>query len=256
MFFCPLSSGSKGNAIFMKTKKANILIDAGISFLKLTKKLNEIDVNVEDIDAVLITHEHSDHVRGLKILSEKLDIPIITNADTAKGIYHKIHHICNFHIFSTGEEFEFKDLLIHPFSTKHDTLDPVGYIIKNKNIKIGVCTDLGFVTTNIRSILKDCDYLYIEANHSVPMVHSSNRSYVYKQRVVSRQGHLSNDQCFQLLDEIMHDKLKHIYLAHISEECNSKKLLEEKIVQFLKEKNSKATYSLAHQDKISKKIVF
>jgi len=252
--FCPLASGSKGNCVYFGSKNAKILIDAGLSFLQLKTRLNQIDVDIEDIDAVLITHEHSDHIAGLKVLTEKLDIPIFANSDTAKGIYNSLQILPKFKIFTTAEAFEFQDLDILPFSLQHDTLDPVGFTIKTNKLKFAFCTDLGFVTSLVIHNLKNCDYLYIEANHSISMVQSSNRSYIYKQRVLSRQGHLSNDHCLELLEGILHPNLKHIHIAHISDECNSKELIQDLISNFLERKKSNTKFSIAHQDKISNKI--
>jgi len=254
--FCPLASGSKGNSIYFGSKKTKILIDAGLTFSQLQNRLNEIGVAINEIDAILITHEHSDHIAGLKVITEKVNIPIFANSDTAKSIYNHHHILPKFKIFVTGEEFEFKDLVILPFSISHDTFDPVGYVIKTNNIKCGFCTDFGFVSSLIKKALKECDYLYVEANHQISMVEASNRSYVYKQRVVSRQGHLSNADCLKLLDEILHPFLKHIHIAHISSECYSRKLLKDILSDFLKKKNSKTEFSLTNQDIISKNIYF
>lgn len=253
--FCPLASGSKGNSIYFGSKNAKILIDAGISFNQLKLRLSQINVNIEDIEAVLITHEHVDHVYGLKLISEKLNIPVLANSDTAKGIYDNLNILPKFKIFTTSEEFEFKDMQILPFSIQHDTLDPIGFIIKTNNLKFGFCTDLGFVSSLVLKTLKDCDYLYIEANHHIPMVHSSNRSFVYKQRVLSRQGHLSNDDCLKLIEDIVHPNLKHIHLAHISSECNSKELIKSLVENLLLKKNSNAKVSITYQEKISKEIL-
>ena len=253
--YCPLASGSKGNSIYFGSKKAKILIDAGISYLQLNQRLNEIDIKLEEIDAILITHEHSDHISGLKVISEKLDIPVFANSDTAKSIYKNLHVLPKFKIFTTAEEFEYKDLKILPFSVPHDTLDPVGFIIKNQNLKFGFCTDLGFISSLIKETLKDIDYLYIESNHHIPYVHASNRSYVYKQRILSRFGHLSNEECLKLVTEILHPNLKHIHIAHISNENNSKKLILDIFKKLLEEKQSKTKLTLAHQDKISEKII-
>jgi len=252
--FCPLASGSRGNSIYFGSKKTKILIDVGISFFQLQLRLSEINVNIKDIKAILITHEHSDHISGLRILTQKFNIPVFANSETAKAIYNNLHFLPKFKIFTTYEEFEFEDLKILPFSVQHDTLDPVGFIIKNQNLKFGFCADLGFVTSLIKKILSDCDYLYIEANHHTPFVQTSNRSFVYKQRVLSKQGHLSNDDCINLLDEILHPNLKHIHIAHISEECNSKILISNMITNLLKRKKLNVEFSITFQDKVSKKI--
>ncbi len=253
--YCPLASGSKGNSIYFGSKEAKILIDVGISYLKLDQRLNEIGVNIKDIDAILITHEHSDHIAGLKVISEKLDIAVLTNSDTAKSIYNTLHFLPKFKIFTTLEEFEYKDLKILPFSVPHDTLDPVGFVIKNQNLKFGFCTDLGFISSLVKEHLKDVDYLYIESNHHIPYVHASNRSYVYKQRVLSRFGHLSNEDCLKFLSEIIHPNLKHIHIAHISNENNSKKLILDIFTKLLNEKKCKTKLALANQDTISEKII-
>ncbi|OGN66505.1 MAG: Zn-dependent hydrolase [Chlamydiae bacterium RIFCSPLOWO2_01_FULL_28_7] len=252
--FCPLSSGSKGNSIFLKTEKTKILIDVGISFQKLEKKLLEINEDIFSIEAVFITHEHFDHAGYLKTISEKLNIPVIINSETLKGIYKNTKFLPKAKIFTTGEEFEFNDLIVHSFSLPHDTLEPVGFtFIKNKT-KIAVCTDLGFVTSLIKKRLKDTNILFIEANHDVNMVHASNRPKLYKDRVLSKHGHISNEECFDLIKDIMHDKLTHIYLSHISEECNSIDLLKNKSQIFLKNINRDIEINIAYQNKISKCI--
>ncbi len=221
---CPLASGSKGNAIYIGTDQTKILIDAGISFKMLCKRLEEIQVKIEEIDAILITHEHTDHINGLEVLTSKLEIPIFANRETAKGIYESLKMIPKYKIFTTSEPFIFRDLKIHPFSIPHDALDPVGFVITANGMKIGVCADLGHVTSSIRKHLQGCDYLYIEANHQVSMVHTSSRPMIYKQRVLGKQGHLSNDACAELLSSVHHEGLKGAYLAHLSSECNTPEL--------------------------------
>lgn len=219
--FCPLASGSKGNSIFFGTQNTKILIDAGLSGRATEKKLEEIGVSLSEIDAILISHDHSDHIAGLKMLALRHNIPVLANSETAKGIYAALGECPKFSIFQTGEDFTFGDILIHPFSIQHDTADPVAFTLSVDNLKIGICTDLGFPTTLVRSRLQGCDYLYVEANHEPAMVHACSRPMVYKQRVLGRSGHLSNEMCAELVAEVMHDGLRHIHLAHLSEECNT-----------------------------------
>ena len=252
--FCPLASGSRGNCIYLGTNKTKILIDVGISCKKLEQKLEEIDVRLDDIDAILITHEHMDHITGLKVVCSKYKIPVIVNSETAKGIYANLHFLPDVKIFTTNETFCYQDLTIHPFSIQHDTLDPVGFTIQTDEYKIGVCTDLGFVSSLVQKNLEDCNYLYLEANHDVQMVHSCNRALIYKQRVLGRQGHLSNEQCAELISHLYHDGLKHIYLAHLSSECNHEEKAKNIIEKLLEIKKVKV--SIAYQDKISDKILF
>ena len=251
--FCPLASGSKGNSIYVGTGSTRILIDAGISCKAAQEKLSQIGVDIRDIDAIIITHEHVDHIRGISSIALKHNIPIFANSDTAHAILETLDTSPRFKIFSTGETFEFGDLEIHPFSIQHDTLDPVAFTIRTANLKLGFCTDLGFVSSLVKTHLKECDYLYIEANHEPSMVHSSSRPMVYKQRVLSRQGHLSNQQCAELLSEIAHPNLKHIHLAHLSEECNHPERALEVIRSSLP---SHIPLSIALQHQISNSILF
>lgn len=254
--FCPLASGSKGNCIYLGTGSTKILIDAGLSAKSIIAKLNEINVDIQDIDAILVSHEHGDHIQGLKVLGLRMGIPILANTETAKGIVETFHDCPKFKVFSTGETFEFGDLEIHPFSIQHDTLDPVAFTIRTGNLKLGFCTDLGFVTTLVSNHLQGCDYLYVEANHQPSMVHASSRPMVYKQRVLSRTGHLSNEACGNLLAHVAHKGLKHVHLAHLSSECNSKEVALQVIQGILAEKNIQLDMCVAPQDKISRAFTF
>jgi phosphoribosyl 1,2-cyclic phosphodiesterase len=230
--FCSLGSGSKGNSLYIGTKKTKILIDAGLSALTIRKRLSEIGIELEEIQAILISHEHADHIQGLKRLAFHYQIPILANAETAKGIYAAFHECPKFKIFTTGETFKFGDFAIHPFSVPHDTVDPVGFTLLIEGLKLGVCTDLGFATSLVRESLRKCDYLFIEANHEPGMVHASSRPEILKQRILGRSGHLSNEACGLLLKEVYHQNLKQVQLAHLSEECNAK----ERALAVVKEK--------------------
>ena len=250
--FCPLASGSKGNSIYFGTQNTRVLIDAGLSAGATLKKLAEIDVPLETIQAVLITHEHIDHIRGIAQIAKQFQIPIFANAETAKAIVSDLNCQPRFRIFTTGESFCFGDLEITPFSIPHDTRDPVAFIVKAMGLKIAFCTDLGYATSLVRKMLEGCDYLYLEANHQVSMVHSSARPMIYKERVLSKQGHLSNDACAELLTSIAHPGLKHVHLAHLSSECNS----EEIALKVVQGALPLIPLSIAYQDKVSKAVLF
>ena len=254
--FCPLASGSKGNSIFLGTKRTRILIDAGLSCAAIEKRLSAIDIDIKTIDAILITHEHTDHIQGLAVLAEKLRIPIFSNAETAKGICSALRIRPRFKIFTTGEPFEFEGLEIHPFSIPHDTLDPVAFTIRTDSLKLGFCTDLGYATSLVKKQLEFCDYLYLEANHQPSMVHASSRPAIYKQRVLSKQGHLSNEDCAALLGSIFHPDLKHVHLAHLSSECNHPELALKIVHEFLAAQNRSLSLSIAYQEKNSQAIQF
>lgn len=252
--FCPLASGSKGNCIYLGTPHTKILIDAGLSARLIKQKLEEIDVDIADIDAILVTHEHTDHISGLKGLAFNMGIPVIANSETAKGIAEYFKDSPKFKIFATGESFEFLDLEIHPFSILHDTPDPVAFVIQTGAHKIGVCADLGFATSLVEQRLKNCDYLYLEANHQPSMVHASARPLIYKQRVLGRHGHLSNEDCGKLLAKVYHPQLKKVYLAHLSQECNNEQVALSVVRNELN--NLEVELAIAYQDRRSSPIVF
>ena len=254
--YCPLASGSKGNSIFVGGAEAKVLIDVGLSYRQLVLRLDEIGMKPSQIDAILITHDHTDHIRGLQTLTSRHAIPIFANSDTAKGILDTLDTSPQFKIFSTGEMFEFGGLEILPFSIQHDTLDPVAFTIKMEGIKCGFCADIGFASSQVIAHLKGCHYLYLEANHEPSMVHACARHYLYKQRVLSRQGHLSNKECADLIGEIYHEDLRHIHLAHLSSECNSEERALTTIREKLAEIGGTAQVSIAYQDRVSSPVHF
>ncbi len=249
--FCPLASGSKGNSLFVATNQTKILIDAGLSARQITKKLAEINVDLADIDAIVVTHEHSDHIKGIPMLGCKMGIPVFANSDTARAIYETIGDAPKFKIFSTGEKFEYGDIEFDPFSIQHDAIDPVGFTLQMGGVKLGICADLGFATTLVETKLQGCDYLYLESNHQEEMVHACPRPAVYKQRVLGRSGHLSNRQAAALLQKLLHAKLNHVYLAHLSSECNNPDLALKMVQEMLDTESARTSIAIAHQDKVS-----
>jgi len=236
------------------TKKTRILIDAGISAKKLIERLLEIDVYLDTIQAILVTHEHTDHIAGIATLLEKRKIPIFANADTAKAIVETLGIRPSFKIFATGDPFCFGDLEIHPFSIPHDTVDPVAFTIQTAHCKMGFCTDLGVSTSLVRKHLERANYLVLEANHEPTLVHACARPQVYKTRVLGKQGHLSNEDCGKLLASVNHSSLQHVHLAHLSSECNR----EELALQVVKKElgTQQVSLSIAYQEKVSKPIFF
>ncbi len=254
--FCPLASGSKGNCIYIGSKKVKILVDAGISTKAICERLAALNVDIRQIDAILVSHEHTDHILGLKVLASKYNIPILANTQTAKAIVEHLHFCPKFKIFLTGETFEFGDLEIHPFSIQHDAVDPVGFTIRLDSIKLGICTDLGFVTTLVSNHLTKCQLLYVEANHSPSMVHACSRPMVYKQRVLGRTGHLSNEACGALLAEVADTSLKQVYLAHLSSECNTPEVAKNTVCSILETNNIQLPVAIARQETASIPTLF
>ncbi|MBU6383289.1 MAG: MBL fold metallo-hydrolase [Verrucomicrobia bacterium] len=254
--FLPLASGSKGNCLFVGSQTTRVLIDAGLSCTAILQRLAEASIDPHTIQAILITHEHSDHIQGLPLLARKLGVPVLANADTAKGIYAALGERPKFKIFTTGETFQFGDLVVHPFSVPHDTLDPVAFTIQTGGIKLGICTDLGHATSLIKKQLERCDFLYLEANHDPSMVHASNRPAMLKQRILGKSGHLSNEQCAELLIAVFHPGLKHVHLAHLSSECNAEERALAVVSEALKAKQLSVELSIAYQDRSAKAILF
>jgi phosphoribosyl 1,2-cyclic phosphodiesterase len=254
--FCPLASGSKGNCIYIGTEKTKLLIDVGISTKVLKQRLELIGVDLNQIDAIIITHEHTDHIKGLERIACEGQIPVFANGDTACAITSYVKKIPRFKIFSTGEYFSFGDIEIFPFSIPHDAADPVGFTIHLEGLKVGICADLGFVSTSIVQTLKKCDYLYVEANHQPSMVYASTRPAIYKQRVLGRQGHLSNEECSSLIEQIFHPDLKQIYLAHLSSECNHPDLALDIMQKKLTNLRADTKICIAYQQQLSQPVLF
>jgi phosphoribosyl 1,2-cyclic phosphodiesterase len=259
--FCPLASGSKGNAIYLGTPKTKILIDAGISLRDLTCRLNEIGVDISQIRAILITHEHIDHIRGLVAICRKWGIPVFANKETAQAILQVLYtegkeFPVKFKIFSTGEPFQFEDIKVTPFSIQHDAIEPVAFTFEVEGVKIGVCADLGFASSLVLQKLQRCDYLYLEANHEPSMVHACARPMVYKQRVLSRQGHLSNQEAAAVLTQVYHPALKHVHLAHLSSECNAPDVALRVIRTLLASEDKELELSICPQEYISVPVHF
>lgn len=254
--FCPLASGSKGNCIYIGTEKTKLLFDVGISVKTIKERLGLLGLELSQIDAIVITHEHTDHIKGLEKIAWELKIPVFVNGDTARAIVSYVKRPPHFKIFSTGEYFSFGDIEILPFSIPHDAADPVGFAIHIKEVKVGICADLGFVSASIIQPLEQCDYLYVEANHQPSMVYASARPAIYKQRVLGRQGHLSNEECSSLIERIFHANLKQIYLAHLSGECNEPKLALEIVKKKLESLQATTKVCIAFQQQLSQPILF
>lgn len=249
--FCPLASGSKGNAVLLKTQNGNILFDAGISVKALKERLDSMNVSLESLKGILVSHEHHDHIAGIKLLGLKYSIPILANYATAEAIVENIGECPRFIIFTTGETFEFLGMKIHPFSIQHDGIDPIALTVITEGKKIGLCTDLGFVTGSVRHALRDCHILYVEANHEPEMVHASSRPEIYKRRVLSRTGHLSNEEAARLIADVAHPHLRHVFLAHLSSECNTPDTARRVVSEFLASRGIHPTIEIAHQHQVS-----
>ena len=219
---CVLASGSTGNAIYVASANTRLLIDAGLSARQVAVRLEELGVPPESINGICVSHEHGDHVAGLRVLQKRHGIPIYANAGTLNGIRRQPRaHEISARVFQTGTSFEIGDITIEPFSVPHDAYEPVGFRIEARNTCVGVVTDLGMSTSLIREKLKGCQAIVVEANHDEDLLREAPRPWSLKQRIRSRQGHLSNIDAARLIAECATDALTHVYLAHLSSDCNT-----------------------------------
>ena len=254
--FCPLASGSKGNALFLGTPGGNVLFDAGISAKLLKDRLEPLGVSLESIRAVIVSHEHHDHIAGIKTLCSRYAIPVIANYATAEAIVESIGECPACRIFTTGEPFELLGMEILPFSVRHDGVDPTAFTVRVGSLKIGICTDIGFATPTVRHALRGCHVLYIEANHEPSLVFASSRPEIYKQRVLGRTGHLSNEEAAQLICDVAGGDLQKVYLAHLSSECNTPETAKRIVSEILQQRGVRVELNIAHQDERSQPLIF
>ncbi len=219
--FTILGSGSKGNSTYLETGGARILIDAGFSARKIRQSLAAIGKSPESLSGILITHEHSDHVSALAVLCSKLGIPIYCNRATQEAIQYQSKASLNFKLFETGASFSIGDVSIDSFSVPHDAQDPTGFLLHTPAARIGFLTDLGYVTKMALERIRSANVLFLESNHDPVMLQNdARRPWSLKQRIMSRHGHLSNEAAADALAQVMSADLKHVFLGHLSEDCN------------------------------------
>lgn len=235
--FCPIASGSSGNCIYTGTESTNILFDAGISGKKIKEGLDILNVDGNKIDALFITHEHSDHIKGAGIISRRFDIPIYATEGTWKAMESSIGEISrkNIKIIYSGESCVINDMCVMPFDIPHDAAEPVGYSIFAKNYKMTIATDLGHITETVKENIMGSDVILIESNHDVDMLKCGSYPWALKQRILGDKGHISNETAGKFISEIMDNKLKHIYLGHLSDENNEPHLAYETVKSILNE---------------------
>ena len=216
---CVLASGSSGNCIHVESATTALLIDAGLSARETFRRMAAAGLDPARLQAVCISHEHSDHVAGVVQLHKKHGLRLYANGDTARAIRGAEDFAWN--LFRTGSPFAIGDIEILPFTLPHDAYDPVGFVLACGAARLGIATDLGMPTQLARERLRGCQLVVLEANHDETLVHSSFRPWPLKQRILGRQGHLSNETAAALLAEIAGDTLRQVFLAHLSQECNN-----------------------------------
>jgi phosphoribosyl 1,2-cyclic phosphodiesterase len=240
-----LGSSSSGNSAFLDTGNSKILIDAGFSGKQINEKLKAIGESVDSLDAVFLTHEHSDHSQGIRGISKRYDLPIFANRDTADAVQTKLKKNINWKIFETGTDFTFRDLKIRSYSLPHDAYDPVGFNfywgepddLFSKLGSLAWVTDLGYIPEHVKIQIKEVQTLVIESNFEERLLkEDTKRPLSIKQRIRGRHGHLSNEDTFQFLNEsIAGSKIESLHIAHLSKDCNKVELVLEN-TRKLKEK--------------------
>ncbi len=233
MRLCSIASGSSGNCIYIGSDATHLLVDTGISGKRVEQGLKELALSPKDLDGILITHEHADHISGLGVLTRKYEIPVYATEGTIRamlegGSLGKVEESL-FRPVREDVKFTLKDLIINPMHISHDAAQPVGYRISYGNKRVGICTDLGVYNDYTVECLKGMDAILLEANHDVNMLQVGPYPYYLKQRILGERGHLSNENSGRLLCRILHDKLKTILLGHLSKENNLPELAFESV---------------------------
>jgi phosphoribosyl 1,2-cyclic phosphodiesterase len=218
-----LASGSKGNCVFLEGESGALLLDAGLSTKETFRRMDKSSLDAGQISAVLVTHEHGDHIKGLDVLARRLAIPVYATEGTLHDFLHHRRtsdkridsHVCRYH-----ELFEIGDFVIEPFATSHDAAEPCGFIIRENGVRFGYCTDTGIITPHVLDLLRHCDAIVLESNHCPDMLQNGPYPESLKRRIRSKRGHLSNTaaaRCLQMLGK----DVPQVILAHLSEMNNT-----------------------------------
>jgi phosphoribosyl 1,2-cyclic phosphodiesterase len=222
-----LGSGSAGNSALIATDHCRILVDGGLSARQIVVRLEQCGVTPEQIDGVILTHEHGDHVCGLEVLCRKFQVPIYANALTAEAIRcdNSLDRHRNWRIFRTGGEFSICDITVQTFPVPHDAVDPVGFVFHAGSSRLGFITDLGYPTKLLIERLREVHTLVIETNHDEKLLQNDkHRPWPVKQRIQSRHGHLSNAAAASVIEELLPGKIERVVLGHLSRDCNTPEL--------------------------------
>ncbi len=233
MELCSIASGSSGNCVYVGSDQTSILVDAGLSGRKVEQGLYCIDRKPQEMDAILITHEHSDHIKGLGVLARKYELPVYATGGTLAALRQSpsLGEIPDglFHEIRESDRFRLGDLTVEPFALSHDAAQPVGFRIASAGKAVGIATDMGSYDEDTVSHLQCLDAILLEANHDVHMLQAGGYPYYLKQRILSDTGHLSNENAGHLLCRILHDRLQTVLLGHLSKENNYDKLAYETV---------------------------
>lgn len=257
--FCSLYSGSTGNSLFVESENTRILIDSGVSCKKEEAALNSLNIDPSSLNAIIVTHEHIDHVQSLGTLSKKFNIPVFASKKTWDAMpsqKDKINCI-NQKTFCTSDYFEIGDLKISPFSTPHDAADSCGFVISNNNTKLSIATDLGHMTNEILSKLEGSKFILLEANYEPEVLKCCSYPYSVKTRISGPTGHLSNNMAGETISHLLNTGLESVMLGHLSKESNFPELAYKTVINQLIENHfneNSLNLSIANRDSVSKFI--
>lgn len=215
---CALASGSKGNSVLLDGPEGALLVDAGLSAREILRRTVSVGADPGRIRAILVTHDHSDHIRGVRILARRLSIPVFGTPGTLEAA--GLSETAAASRILPGVKFQASGFCVHPFSLPHDAADPVGFVLSMGGVRVGIATDLGCTTALLKKRLEGCHFLFVESNHDEKMLMEGPYPWYLKQRIRSRMGHLSNDASAGLLSELIHSELNGVVLAHLSEMNN------------------------------------
>lgn len=221
MRICLLASGSKGNALYIESGETRLLLDAGLSLRGLKERLAAIQVDATQLDAILISHEHGDHCRGLGPIARGLKLPVCIDPASLAALDNKMGHLPAVREFSAGDVIDFRDLRIETIPLTHDAAATAGFVIESREGRVGVATDLGIATRLVAQRLQRCRALVLEFNHDETMLRDGPYPWHLKQRIRSQHGHLSNEAGAELLDNLLWDGLEAVFLGHLSETNNT-----------------------------------
>lgn len=248
--FSVLASGSSGNAFYIGTEKEKILVDAGLSGKQLDRVLAEASINPKDLTRILVTHEHSDHIKGLGIYARKYQLPIYANEktwDAMEPCLGKINMDQKF-VFNMEEVQSFQGIDVESFGVSHDAVEPMFYTFHYEGKKVSLVTDTGYVSERIKKTVEDSDALIFEANHDISMLQMGRYPWSVKRRILGDYGHVSNEDSAIAMEDIITDKTKRIYLAHLSRDNNMKDLARMAVEQHLTEKDFPINHGLKIYD--------
>ena len=226
-----LGSGSSGNCALVESATARVLLDGGLSAKQMRERLALCGVNPSEIDAILLTHEHSDHAGGVEVWCKQFGTPVYANGLTCEALRRASAEAkTDWRVFTTGGDFQIKDIAVQTFSVPHDAMDPVGFMLHHGGESLGFLTDLGFATKLACERVREAHTLFIEANHDEKLLQlDTRRPWATKQRIMSRHGHLSNAAAASVLTEMLGANLRRAVLGHLSRDCNSPDLASQTV---------------------------